>query len=349
MKDEYLLSICIPTYNRRERLKALVQEITKYNDSRVQVVISDNNSDDGTREWLNSINNKHVKKVMLTKLETAFYNMINSIRSCDGKYILYCNDRDNVNMKKCLELIDFLQMESYSFLYCDKQNKNKVLTYENNCKGAKKILYNNYHPSGCLFKRDSINLENLELYSSRDVVGFFPHDFIVADVFYKGKVGVYSKGVISVVDMEFKKKNKSGTSSNEWFLPIGRKLQLVRYMRHFIKNSQFNDVQKRKILNNLLMKQIREATFIYEYFITNEHECEHYGLKTKENIKTKEILKITHSLINAYFDELEKANNKLFLKKSETYLFILLHYNTYVIFPIIIKRVKKYLKKIYKR
>ena len=53
----YLLSICIPTYNGLEKLKftlpRLIQLISNY-EGRIQVCISDNCSTDGSRILLNS-------------------------------------------------------------------------------------------------------------------------------------------------------------------------------------------------------------------------------------------------------------------------------------------------------
>lgn len=51
MKD-YLLSICIPTYNRKILLKRAIDSILSQSDDRVEVLVSDNASNDGTMEML---------------------------------------------------------------------------------------------------------------------------------------------------------------------------------------------------------------------------------------------------------------------------------------------------------
>ena len=49
-----LLSICIPTYNRRDFLetclRSVVEELERHPDTSIEVVVSDNASTDGTRE-----------------------------------------------------------------------------------------------------------------------------------------------------------------------------------------------------------------------------------------------------------------------------------------------------------
>lgn len=49
MKD-YLLSICIPTYNRAESLEKTLESIVKQLDDEIEIVISDNQSTDNTEE-----------------------------------------------------------------------------------------------------------------------------------------------------------------------------------------------------------------------------------------------------------------------------------------------------------
>ncbi len=49
---EYLLSICIPTYNRKALLKRAIDSILSQSDDRVEILISDNASDDGTQEMI---------------------------------------------------------------------------------------------------------------------------------------------------------------------------------------------------------------------------------------------------------------------------------------------------------
>ncbi len=48
--DRALLSICIPTYNRKERLWELLMLIRKYNVEKIPILVFDNASTDGTQE-----------------------------------------------------------------------------------------------------------------------------------------------------------------------------------------------------------------------------------------------------------------------------------------------------------
>ena len=63
-----LLSLCIPTYNRSQYLKKSIDSIVcqkEFLDGKVEIVISDNASDDDTRE---------VVKPYLRRFANIFYN-----------------------------------------------------------------------------------------------------------------------------------------------------------------------------------------------------------------------------------------------------------------------------------
>ena len=56
--SQTLLSICIPTWNRKERLKRLLERIAseaKGLEHEVEVCVSDNGSTDGTRDFLETL------------------------------------------------------------------------------------------------------------------------------------------------------------------------------------------------------------------------------------------------------------------------------------------------------
>ena len=59
----YELSICIPTYNRAEYLKealdSIIKQINDTNRDKVEICISDNASEDNTKELIENYRKKH--------------------------------------------------------------------------------------------------------------------------------------------------------------------------------------------------------------------------------------------------------------------------------------------------
>jgi glycosyltransferase involved in cell wall biosynthesis len=92
----YLLSICIPTFNRAELLKNTLTSIysQKANHSDFEVVISDNCSTDHTEEVVLEFLNNH-KNINYIKLLDPIYsdnNIVNSLSKGTGLFLKLCND-----------------------------------------------------------------------------------------------------------------------------------------------------------------------------------------------------------------------------------------------------------------
>lgn len=72
-----LLSICIPTYNRKERLKELLNKICCYNKNNIKIIVIDNASTDGTEKMMQSF----------SKFGNIMYFRNDSNIGHDGNYI----------------------------------------------------------------------------------------------------------------------------------------------------------------------------------------------------------------------------------------------------------------------
>ena len=89
----YLLSICIPTYNRCDDLSSLLESIIKncneqISRNEIEIVISDNASEDGTKYLVDTYRNRiNTLKYHRNNNNIGFANNIrNVINIADGKY-----------------------------------------------------------------------------------------------------------------------------------------------------------------------------------------------------------------------------------------------------------------------
>ena len=95
MSEEYLVSICIPTYNRVDALRASLEDIVRNEsfDQDVEIVISDNGSNDGTRDMIASyteqFSNIKYYRNDDNLIDENFWLAINRAR---GQYIKLQND-----------------------------------------------------------------------------------------------------------------------------------------------------------------------------------------------------------------------------------------------------------------
>lgn len=113
MENKYLISICIPTFNRCDVLEHCLDSIVKdpVFSSDFEVVISDNNSTDNTEELVNKYINKF-SNVKYYKNETNVggdRNFIYALERAKGEYLKLLNDYSVFlpnglgALKKCVE------------------------------------------------------------------------------------------------------------------------------------------------------------------------------------------------------------------------------------------------------
>jgi abequosyltransferase len=110
-----LLSICIPTYNRQNYLKESVSEILRQIPEdfikEVEICISDNNSSDNTKEYVDQIlsnSRVSIKYRKNTKNLGPDWNFINAMQMASGKFSWLMGDDDFINDNALLPILNLL-------------------------------------------------------------------------------------------------------------------------------------------------------------------------------------------------------------------------------------------------
>src|SRR3989338_4330254 len=93
------VSIVIVNYNGKKLLKAILESLKKSSFRSYETIVVDNNSKDGSREYIR----KNYKKAKLVEnKENLGYSGINAaIRHCMGEYILFLNNDMEIE-KECI-------------------------------------------------------------------------------------------------------------------------------------------------------------------------------------------------------------------------------------------------------
>lgn len=109
-----ILTIAIPTYNRLRFLQRALHSILEQYDNRVEILVSDNDSDDGTYEYMTSLNVDNVR-ILYVKNDTnvgSMKNFDNCYRRASGVYTLLLGS-DDLLVENCLSgLCDYLENNS---------------------------------------------------------------------------------------------------------------------------------------------------------------------------------------------------------------------------------------------
>ena len=97
MEKEYLLSICIPTYNRAAMLEKTLESLVKQLDDDIEIVISDNHSTDETKEVGEKYANKYINiKYYRNEVNIRDANFTLSLDRGTGLYLKLM--KDNIEM-----------------------------------------------------------------------------------------------------------------------------------------------------------------------------------------------------------------------------------------------------------
>lgn len=119
-----LLTIAIPTWNRSESLKTaleyLLPQIETYSEQ-IELIISDNNSEDQTQVIINDFLNKHHNLNIISNINTVNLGFYGNFRKCrelsSGKYIWILSDDDYVCSEVISNIIKELIESEFAVLY----------------------------------------------------------------------------------------------------------------------------------------------------------------------------------------------------------------------------------------
>jgi glycosyltransferase involved in cell wall biosynthesis len=97
MKNNFLLSVVIPTKNREKYASATVEQILNINDDRIQVVIQDNSDTRKLSDLLIKHDNNRRLKYNYTEGTVSFVDNFNlAVSQADGEYVCIIGDDDGI-------------------------------------------------------------------------------------------------------------------------------------------------------------------------------------------------------------------------------------------------------------
>jgi glycosyltransferase involved in cell wall biosynthesis len=144
-------SILIPTYNKIEYVKYSIESVLSINYENFELVVSDDFSDDGTWEYLQSINDKRLKVIRPPHRlgVTLHYEYLLNIYK--GEWVVILGDDDGL-LPYFFQVLDIL-FENKSFKNIEAISTKPAFYYYDNVEelyGERVVYYDNY------FKRNQI-------------------------------------------------------------------------------------------------------------------------------------------------------------------------------------------------
>lgn len=114
MKD-IILSVCIPTYNRRYFLEEAVESVLKIYRPGMEILISDNCSSDETQNYCRNMKEKYpfIRYNRNEKNIGPDGNFLWLLKNARGKYVQILSDDDTVDCNDIDAFLEYLSNEQF--------------------------------------------------------------------------------------------------------------------------------------------------------------------------------------------------------------------------------------------
>jgi glycosyltransferase involved in cell wall biosynthesis len=107
--QNHLVSICIPTYNRSNKLKKTLESAVKQDYTNIEIIVSDNNSSDDTHKVVSSFKDNRIKY----HKNTINIGMQGNFNKCadiaKGKFFILLSDDDLLKKNMVSELLECIE------------------------------------------------------------------------------------------------------------------------------------------------------------------------------------------------------------------------------------------------
>ncbi|MET3939662.1 hypothetical protein ABIC22_002474 [Paenibacillus sp. PvP094] len=187
-RENVLLSICIPSYNRGHRaLENVIHLLSSSYDYELEVVVSNNGSQNDTSCFYSEIEACTDSRITYTELHKneGFYgNLVNVCKKATGKFLLLLSDEDSVDLITLEKIISFLRSEPDLAIVkssTTKQSKFEEIVTSPGTESIYQFMLTSNYMSGIIFNKEILvekqvieKVETIHL-SGNEATLHYPH------------------------------------------------------------------------------------------------------------------------------------------------------------------------------
>lgn len=323
-KEKPLLSFCIPTYNRGEIIERTIKHIISYKSSNIEIIVSDNCSEDNTESLIKKLNDSRIKYYKNNRNYGITFNIVKSLERGSGEYLFLLSDEDSVQLEAIPKIIKIIELNRDASVFLGtviKQNNSVYMQYENQTFSKGQIAlwevgFTHHYMSGIIYKREKIDFDILysELNKeSNGLMDVYPHVFIVNLCCYEGDVVTIKDTIVSLRDMGENYVEELHDSA--YVEPASRFIQFKKNIL-FVNNINEDNTFKIKFFIKLLNQHLYSISN-YEKVINDQNLRSYYKLKYEKfnfNKYSMKLKKEVKELLLGY--ELKEFLYKKALKRA---------------------------------
>ena len=278
------LSICIPSYNRFDKLTKTVESILHAKSIDFEVVIIDNTSTMSS-ETLNDINDHRLKIIKRSEPVSGIINCTESMLLGTGDYCLLLLDKDRIYGENLDEFINELyQNRDIMGGWCiqNKDSKDGGAIIESS---ILKNIFPMRHPSGYFVRKDILYYVLNNVAPEELMISPYGVDYFITAAAMRGSLMIFDKHLVDTEKATECRNVKSYTysakKSNLFFAPKEQIRNMLCFLSFLEKISE-NKELKSKIANQLFVRFLKNVTLNYRNVMKNENICTHYCIKTEQ-------------------------------------------------------------------
>ncbi|WDF59119.1 glycosyltransferase family 2 protein [Flavobacterium sp. KACC 22758] len=306
MIKKTILSICIPTYNRGEKVFELINSILKYKGDEIEVIVVDNLSTDNTNVLLNQITDSRFINIRNKENIGGIKNIFKALTVSNGEYCFLCLDKDRVEYQKIGDLIERLKDNSdILFGYCklNKFEESSDIIYDKGFFSVYNMAYLSNHPTGMFYKSDVLRRLPIlnQIFNQNKKFGFYT-DLINAEMAVLGPSRIINLPAFYTETKEESEKISSFTYTNEnevFFYPSKRIEEFLIYSKSMY-SLNITKKEKDRVFDAIFFRGLMASTFGFRNILKDQSICNHYLVQSRK-VTLIEIIKIELKFLKAFF------------------------------------------------
>ena len=298
------MSFCIPVYNNAEAAVKTVSSILSSPDSRFEVVVSDNASDDNVQELLSQVHDPRFRYHRNDKNLGAHKNWEKALELGRGIYLFLSMVRDRLYGDKITNLIDILEHahKNNITLLQDGYNPNTEYQIYNGIDAMIKFVKID-HPTATIFNRECFqSIPDRTRYF--EISDMYPENYVRRDLLLMGQGAVIFSGVYSREGDFYNMKKANSTVEcgkdihDMYFAPRRKAVQTFELldMIGLELSGTFSEADVNKYFKARFYELLGSVSLGWRWQCTSETWQAYYGQKVR-HVSIREML---GNIITAY-------------------------------------------------
>lgn len=311
---EYILGICIASYNRKDVIIPDLENYFSLTDKRFKVIVQDDGSNNGTLEELETIKDPRLTLRVNPHNLGALPNALAALsNNNDCEYVMNLNDKDCVHIDVLPKFLDYLEKEKPNYGYVRVygiKEEYKVDLFNKGVPAINNIAYTCEHPSGYFWKSDLFNDETSKSYY-RALNPKFDYQF---DLLFAHCAVLYDGVILSypLITMGAKRKDQKQIKTmtynedNFYFAFKERSKTFIIFIKD-IKELSISENCKENCLDRIVKLFVGFTSYRLREIYKNQLVCSHYGLK-KRNVSFFEMHKNVLAILKSFLNNTKDLN-----------------------------------------